>query len=232
MKNRMNKIQNALKQIKPQKIGAAITVMLFGLICAIGGYELRSSTDGASSPLPVSKGGTGANTPAGARDNLNAQEKLVSGTNIKTLDSISLLGDGNLAVKNSYVAQTDLNSNDIAVFTPAVRPYGAYLIQIFQAYGGSYSAGGFRTNTTGYQFAGVANLFSTANKYTVGVVASGKYQGCIAIKAIGTAHGSLMSITAAQYPPTTMEVITSGSADYSGINITALTRYYFNTSAM
>jgi hypothetical protein len=61
MKNRINKIQDILKQIKPQKIGAAITVMLFGLICAIGGYELRSSTDGASSPLPVSKGGTGGN---------------------------------------------------------------------------------------------------------------------------------------------------------------------------
>jgi hypothetical protein len=61
MKNRINKIQNALKQIKPQKVGTIITVLLFGAICAIGGYELRSSTDGASSALPVSKGGTGGN---------------------------------------------------------------------------------------------------------------------------------------------------------------------------
>jgi hypothetical protein len=61
MKSRINKIQNALKQIKPQKVGAILTVLLFGAICAIGGYELRSSTDGASSPLPVSKGGTGGN---------------------------------------------------------------------------------------------------------------------------------------------------------------------------
>jgi hypothetical protein len=61
MKNRINKIQNILKQIKPKKIGTIITVLLFGAICTIGGYGLRSSTDGASSPLPVSKGGTGGN---------------------------------------------------------------------------------------------------------------------------------------------------------------------------
>ncbi|MDR2748375.1 MAG: hypothetical protein LBB10_00525 [Bifidobacteriaceae bacterium] len=48
-------------KIKPQKVGTIITVLLFGLICAIGGYEIHSSTDGASSPLPVSKGGTGGN---------------------------------------------------------------------------------------------------------------------------------------------------------------------------
>ncbi|MDR2748302.1 MAG: hypothetical protein LBB10_00145 [Bifidobacteriaceae bacterium] len=57
-------------KIKLQKVGTIITVLLFGLICAIGGYELRSSTDSASSPLPVSKGGTGANSAQGAQTNL------------------------------------------------------------------------------------------------------------------------------------------------------------------
>ncbi|MDR2748523.1 MAG: hypothetical protein LBB10_01300 [Bifidobacteriaceae bacterium] len=48
-------------KIKPQKIGTIITVLLFGAICAIGGYEIRSSTDSNSSVLPVAKGGTGNN---------------------------------------------------------------------------------------------------------------------------------------------------------------------------
>ncbi|MDR2748611.1 MAG: hypothetical protein LBB10_01775, partial [Bifidobacteriaceae bacterium] len=50
MKNRIN------------KIGAALTILTFGIICGIGGYELRSFTDSASSPLPISKGGTGTNS--------------------------------------------------------------------------------------------------------------------------------------------------------------------------
>jgi hypothetical protein len=40
------------------------------VICGIGGYELRSSTDSATSPLPIAKGGTGAKSAADARTNL------------------------------------------------------------------------------------------------------------------------------------------------------------------
>jgi hypothetical protein len=58
MKNRIN------------KIGAALTILTFGVICTIGGYELRSSTDSATSPLPISKGGTSAKSAADARTNL------------------------------------------------------------------------------------------------------------------------------------------------------------------
>ncbi|MDR2748687.1 MAG: hypothetical protein LBB10_02175 [Bifidobacteriaceae bacterium] len=65
-----NTLKNKLQQIKPQKIGAVITVLLFGLICAIGGYELNSATSGASSVLPIAKGGTGSNNAANARTNL------------------------------------------------------------------------------------------------------------------------------------------------------------------
>ncbi|MDR2748876.1 MAG: hypothetical protein LBB10_03190 [Bifidobacteriaceae bacterium] len=62
-------------KIKPQKIGTIITVLLFGAICAIGGYELRSSTDSNSSVLPIAKGGTSANTAETARDNLSLYSK-------------------------------------------------------------------------------------------------------------------------------------------------------------
>ncbi|MDR2748880.1 MAG: hypothetical protein LBB10_03210 [Bifidobacteriaceae bacterium] len=60
---------------KINKIGAALTVLTFGLICGISGYELKSSTDSATSPLPIAKGGTSANTAETARDNLSLYSK-------------------------------------------------------------------------------------------------------------------------------------------------------------
>jgi hypothetical protein len=55
--------------------------------------------------LPVVNGGTGADTPSGARTNLSAQETLVSGTNIKTINSTSLLGSGNIVISADIVYQ-------------------------------------------------------------------------------------------------------------------------------
>ncbi|MDR2748373.1 MAG: hypothetical protein LBB10_00515 [Bifidobacteriaceae bacterium] len=92
-------------KIKLQKIGTIITVLLFGAICAIGGYEIRSSTDSNSSVLPVAKGGTGGNSPESARTALDAQKTLVSGTNIKTINDNSIVGSGNLetGLKFGYI---------------------------------------------------------------------------------------------------------------------------------
>ncbi|MDR3127980.1 MAG: hypothetical protein LBT99_01450, partial [Bifidobacteriaceae bacterium] len=58
----------------------------------------------SSTVLPVAKGGTGANSASGARTNLNAQETLVNGTNIKSINSNSLLGSGNINFVNKIEA--------------------------------------------------------------------------------------------------------------------------------
>lgn len=66
-----------------------------------GGDALTPADIGAEptiSTLPVAKGGTGAATAAAARTNLDAQQTLASGTNIKTVNGASLLGSGNVAV--------------------------------------------------------------------------------------------------------------------------------------
>jgi hypothetical protein len=62
---------------KINKIGAALTVLTFGLICGISGYELQSSTDSASSVLPITKGGTGNNY-----GNVPTADKLYEARNI------------------------------------------------------------------------------------------------------------------------------------------------------
>ena len=63
---------------------------------------LNQNTTGTASnvtgTVAVANGGTGATTAANARTNLSAQETLVSGTNIKTINSTSILGSGNIAI--------------------------------------------------------------------------------------------------------------------------------------
>lgn len=61
--------------------------------------------------VPVANGGTGATTPSDARTNLGAQETLVSGTNIKTINSAIILGSGNISVGDVTLAGTQTLSN-------------------------------------------------------------------------------------------------------------------------
>ena len=56
--------------------------------------------------VAVANGGTGSTTSAGALTNLGAQATLVSGTNIKTVNSNSLLGSGNLSISASPAGST------------------------------------------------------------------------------------------------------------------------------
>ncbi|MDR2748313.1 MAG: hypothetical protein LBB10_00205 [Bifidobacteriaceae bacterium] len=114
MKNRINKIQNALKQIKPQKIGAVITVLLFGLICAIGGYELNSATGGSSSVLPIAKGGTGNNI-----GNAPTADKLYTSRNINDMP-FDGSQDINLPGASSVIVNSNNAGNAYLKFNPLV----------------------------------------------------------------------------------------------------------------
>ena len=64
----------------------------------------------ASNVTPVANGGTGATTADDARTNLSAQVTLVSGTNIKTINSTTLLGSGDVAVQPTLVSGSNIKT--------------------------------------------------------------------------------------------------------------------------
>ncbi len=64
-----------------------------------------------SGTVAVVNGGTGATDAAAARTNLGAQETLVSGTNIKTVNSTSLLGSGNIVTGDVTTTGTQTLTN-------------------------------------------------------------------------------------------------------------------------
>ena len=77
----------------------------FRAIVAADIPTLNQNTTGTAAnvtgTVAVANGGTGSTTSAGALTNLGAQAALVSGTNIKTVNSNSLLGSGNLSISAS-----------------------------------------------------------------------------------------------------------------------------------
>lgn len=58
--------------------------------------------------LPIDSGGTGASNAADARNALDAQQTLVSGSNIQTINGNSILGSGNLVVTSPTATPTTL----------------------------------------------------------------------------------------------------------------------------
>ncbi|MDR3128457.1 MAG: hypothetical protein LBT99_03950 [Bifidobacteriaceae bacterium] len=84
-----------------KKLGIIFCLFLFGVVAFVSGNLSQVNAASSSTVLPVAKGGTGSNSASGARTNLNAQETLVSGTNIKTAFGNSLLGSGNITNQSS-----------------------------------------------------------------------------------------------------------------------------------
>jgi hypothetical protein len=101
-----------------KKLGAVFCLFLFGVVTFVSGNLTQVNAASSSTVLPVAKGGTGANSASGARTNLNAQETLVSGTNIKSVFGQSLLGSGNMnnitsSTSNINIGQIgEIRSND------------------------------------------------------------------------------------------------------------------------
>jgi hypothetical protein len=61
--------------------------------------------------LPVALGGTGGSNAGAALANLGGQAALVSGTNIKTIGGVSLLGSGDIPAGSAYISA---NGNVVA----------------------------------------------------------------------------------------------------------------------
>ena len=73
-------------------------------------------TTGVTGTLPVANGGTGSSTAPGARSALSAQETLVSGTNIKTINGTSVLGSGNITTAVVAGSNTQVQFNNAGAF--------------------------------------------------------------------------------------------------------------------
>ncbi|MDR3128046.1 MAG: hypothetical protein LBT99_01790 [Bifidobacteriaceae bacterium] len=91
-----------------KKLGIVFCLFLFGVVAFVSGNLSQVNAASSSTVLPVAKGGTGSNSANGARTNLNAQERLVSGTNIKSIFGQSLLGAGNVT-NISQINTSDCN---------------------------------------------------------------------------------------------------------------------------
>jgi hypothetical protein len=181
---------------KINKIGTVTTVLLFGAICAIGGYELRSSTNSSNSVLPIAKGGTNANTASEARANLGAQETLVSGTNIKTLNSISLLGSGDISLPWRTTSATYMaNLNSYLIFKTSVVFNGLGVIKVYSLDAASWALAHFSNtnNSGGYSIRGNLMAFGT-NFIDVCLINSGTYKGFLAIKNISGVIGAVAEV--------------------------------------
>jgi hypothetical protein len=87
-------------------------VPTFRTILASDIPTLNQNTTGTAAnvtgTVAVLNGGTGATTASQARINLSAQEILVSGTNIKTINSESILGTGNITLSTNLSGLTDV----------------------------------------------------------------------------------------------------------------------------
>lgn len=82
----------------------------FGAAKSAWKMQLNSSGLSLANALSVGNGGTGATTAGAALTNLGAQAALVSGTSIKTVNSTSLLGSGDVAVQPTLVSATNIKT--------------------------------------------------------------------------------------------------------------------------
>jgi len=94
--NAIREVMAALKRFETGADGDSVTVG--GNFVVSGTATITSGSITGITDIAIADGGTGASTAEGARTNLGAQATLVSGTNIKTVNSTSLLGSGDIVI--------------------------------------------------------------------------------------------------------------------------------------
>ncbi len=154
-----------------------VTLPTTGTLSTLSGAEtLTNKTIGLGSSwsgnaIPVANGGTGGATASAARANLNAQETLVSGTNIKTINGVSVLGTGDLAVGSPIVQTQTLTSGSGTWSKPTSGGYQWLQIEMWAAGGsGGRSAYGAGGGGGGAYFSTIVPLsyLAASESYTVG----------------------------------------------------------------
>ena len=168
----------------------SITIANTG-VTSVSGTAPISSSGGATPSISISQATTSTNGYLSSTDwnTFNGkQATLISGTNIKTVNSTSLLGSGNLAVGTvTSVSGTAPISVATGTSTPAISISQAttstngYLSSTdWNTFNGKYSTGGALgtpasgtlTNCTGYTYANLSGTVPTWNQNTTGNAAT------------------------------------------------------------
>jgi hypothetical protein len=167
----------------------------------LAGVSVGGTAANVTGTVAVANGGTGSTTAAAALTALGAQAALVSGTNIKTVNSQSILGAGNIQIDggvtsfNTRTGAVALTSGDVTGalgFTPynATNPSG-YITSTGSISGNAATATTLQTARTinGVSFNGSANITLTAanpnavtfNNGGAGAVSGSTYTGAAAL---------------------------------------------------
>ena len=150
----------------------AAGVPTFRTIVAADVPTLNQSTTGTAAnvtgTVAIANGGTGATTAGAALTALGAQAALVSGTNIKTVNSTSLLGSGNIVISGGIAytrittATTLTNNQGViadttgGVFTITLPATPASGNQVWVADGGNWATNNLTIDPNGATIEGFA----------------------------------------------------------------------------